>query len=106
MVTLYVLPDSGDQATGAPISENKEYACRTSKAGCALRGAFLRRKVLHLSHIYSTQNMITRVKPPKKQKQNGAPKLLASIPKKEGERREEFVHRFLEKLADLPNSPS
>ena len=36
----------------------------------------------------------------------GCPKLLASIPKKEGESREDFVNRFLEKLANLPTKPN
>ena len=51
---------------------------------------------------YPLNDMITKIQLPKTVKQNGAPKLLASIPKKEGESPEDFVNRFLEKLANLP----
>lgn len=55
---------------------------------------------------YPPNDMITKIQRPKNAKQNGAPKLLASIPKKEGESQEDFVNRFLKKLANLPTKPS
>ena len=51
---------------------------------------------------YPLNDMITKIQLPKTVKKNGAPKLLASIPKKEGESPEDFVLRFLDKLANLP----
>ncbi len=52
--------------------------------------------------------MITRIQLPKKDKdfkgkqpnKSGSPKILASIPKKEGESREDFAKRFIDKLAE------
>ena len=55
---------------------------------------------------YPLDDMITKIQRPKTAKQSGAPKLLASIPKKEGESPEDFVNRFLEKLANLPTKPN
>ena len=55
---------------------------------------------------YPLDGKITKIQRPKTAKQNEAPKLLASIPKKEGESTEDFVNRFLEKLANLPTKPS
>lgn len=51
---------------------------------------------------YPLNDMITKIQRPKAARKNGAPKLLASIPKKEGESPEDFVLRFLDKLANLP----
>ena len=53
--------------------------------------------------------MITRIQKPKKDKddtngksgKSGSPKILAGIPKKDGESKEEFAKRFIEKLSQL-----
>ena len=53
--------------------------------------------------------MITRIQRPKKDKdskveqsnKSGSPKILASIPKKDGESKEEFAKRFIDKLAKM-----
>lgn len=53
--------------------------------------------------------MITRIQLPKKDKdfkseqpnKSGSPKILASIPKKDGESKEEFAKRFIDKLSKL-----
>ena len=53
--------------------------------------------------------MITRIQKPKKDKdatkgksgKSGSPKILTGIPKKDGESKEEFAKRFIEKLSQL-----
>ena len=53
--------------------------------------------------------MITRIQLPKKDKdskgkqsnKSGSPKILTSIPKKDGESKEEFAKRFIDKLAKM-----
>ena len=53
--------------------------------------------------------MITRIQKPKKDKgdtngkasKSGSPKILAGIAKKDGESKEEFAKRFIEKLSQL-----
>ena len=54
-------------------------------------------------------NPPTRIQKPKKDKDNtnvksvksGSPKILAGIPKKDGESKEEFDKRFIEKIAEM-----
>jgi hypothetical protein len=53
--------------------------------------------------------MIKKVQLPKRDKnskseqpnKSGSPKILASIPKKDGESKEEFAKRFIQKLSDM-----
>ena len=52
------------------------------------------------------KDMITKIQRPKAAGKSDSPKLLANIPKKEGESREDFVLRFLDKLSNLPAKPN
>jgi hypothetical protein len=53
--------------------------------------------------------MITKIQLPKRDKsskgvqtnKSSSPKILASIPKKEGESKEEFAKRFIQKLSEM-----